>query len=100
MFLIITFAIIVVTGISFLDMHDPEPIYPGNGVTRVARLSDYHAGLKGTAGDTEVYIFEGDNEGATMLVLGGTHPNEIAGSMTAVVLIENVEVDAGRLIVI
>lgn len=70
------------------------------GVTRVAKLSDYHPSLKGTAGDTQVFILEGQAPGATMLVLGSTHSDEIAGQLTSLVLVENALVDEGSLIVI
>lgn len=63
-------------------------------------LSDWYPGLKGTAGDTEVYVLKGEKEGDSMLVLGGTHPNEPSGLVGAVLLIENVVVEEGTLYVI
>jgi len=42
-------------------------------------LSEYLPALEGTYGDTTVYVMEGEKEGASMLVLGGTHPNEPTG---------------------
>lgn len=86
--------------VHFMRMHEEEPIYAGPGVTEKKMLSDYFSPLAGTPGDTEVYILEGENPGGTLLLLGGVHPNEPAGLMAAVVLIENVVMDAGRLIVI
>ncbi|MCR4425125.1 MAG: succinylglutamate desuccinylase/aspartoacylase family protein [Firmicutes bacterium] len=77
-----------------------EPIYPGPGVTRQTSLSEYLPSLKGTAGDSRVYVLEGKEPGATVLVLGGVHPPEISGVLTSVILIENAELEAGRLIVI
>jgi hypothetical protein len=50
--------------------------------------------------DTKVYVLDSGRPGATALVLGGTHPNEPAGFMTAVVLTEHASVREGRLIVI
>jgi len=85
---------------SFLAMHIDPPIYPGAGVTRVGLLSDYFSELAGTPADTDVYYLEGEDPGATTLVLGGTHPNEPASSLTAITLIENATVDSGTLIVI
>jgi len=85
---------------SFLAMWVDPPIYPGPGVTLIGTLSDYAEDLAGTAADTEIYVLEGAESGATALVLGGTHPNEPASSLTAIVLIETGVVTAGRLIVV
>lgn len=84
----------------FLSMREVEPIYPGPGVTEIKMLSDWYPGLKGTAGDTEVYVLKGEKEGDSMLVLGGTHPNEPSGLVGAVLLIENVVMEEGTLYVI
>jgi len=84
----------------FLAMHRPDDIIPGPGVTKVGRLSDYFPALAGTAGETPVYFLFGARPGGTILVLGGTHGDEPAGYLAAVVLVEQVRVQAGRLIVI
>lgn len=63
-------------------------------------LSAWFAGLAGTPGDTNVYLLEGQPAGGTMLVLGGTHADEPAGHLAAVILVERARVSAGRLIVI
>ena len=65
-----------------------EPVYPGPGVSSVRMLSEWCPSLAGTAGDTEVYVLDSGVPGASMLVLGGTHPNEPAGLVSAVMLIE------------
>jgi len=75
-------------------------IRPGVGVTRMVWLSEYHPPLRGTSGDTPVYILEGSQPGSTVFVAGGTHGNEIAGVMAATVLVEKAVVTQGRLIVI
>lgn len=93
-------AAIVYLATQFLSMREVEPIYPGPGVTEIKMLSDWYPGLKDTAGDTEVYILEGKQEGDSMLVLGGTHPNEPSGLVGAVLLIENAVPEAGTLYVI
>jgi len=84
----------------FRAMWPDPPIYPGPGVTRQARLSDYFPGIGDTAADTDIYFLEGAETGGTALVLGGTHPNEPASSLTAVTLVENAVVTRGRMIVI
>ena len=77
-----------------------EPVVLGPGVTTVKKLSDYFEPLRGTANDCNVYFFEGKAPGATILVLGGSHPEEPAGRLTAWVLAENAVVETGRLIVV
>ena len=72
----------------------------GAGVTATKQLSAYLPSLEGTPGDTAVYVLEGKEPGATAVVLGGTHGNEIAGIMAATVLVERARVTKGRLVVI
>jgi len=84
----------------FRRMHAEEPIRKGPGVTVIKQLSDYFAKLKGTNGDTAVYVMDSGKPGGTVLVLGGTHPNEPAGFLSALLLIENARPAKGRLIVI
>jgi hypothetical protein len=88
------------TGAEFLSVRKPFEIKKGPGVTGVKHLSDYFAEIKGTRGDTEAYFLTGPKPGGTALVLGGTHPNEAAGQVGAVLIVENAKVDAGRLIVL
>lgn len=100
--ILLVFSIVIafVSGKSFSSMHNTEEIVEGNGVTSIRMLSDYFPKLKGTSGDTEIYIFEGENPGSSMLVLGGTHPNEPSGYMTALGFIEKANVSSGTLYVI
>lgn len=86
--------------VEFRSMYEREPIVPGPGVTRTTMLSEYFPSLNGSAGDTPVYLLEGTDPGGTVLVLGGTHPQEVSGLMAAILLIENATVAQGRLIVI
>lgn len=75
-------------------------IRPGEGVTDQRKLSDYFAPLKDTNLDTGVFILDSGKPGATGLIIGGTHGNEMAGSVAALVALENSVVTAGKLIVI
>lgn len=84
----------------FLKMHEPDLIYPGEGVTEKAKLSDFSPDLKGSPVDTDIYILQGKEPGGKMLVLGGTHNDEISGQVSAITLVENAEVTRGTLYVI
>ena len=92
--------VIVYLGVTFTSMWKDQPIYPGPGVTEVQMLSDYNPALKGTNGDTEIYVLDSGVPGASILVLGGTHPNEPSGVVAAVTLVENCRPKAGVLYVI
>ena len=75
-------------------------IRPGEGVTDQRKLSDYFPPLKGTNLDTDVFILDSGKPGAAALLLGGTHGNELAGTASAMVMVENSVMKAGKLIVI
>lgn len=98
--LAVSLCLLVYSGREFLKMHTPDILYPGPGVTGRAQLSDYAEDLKNSPGDTDIYILEGEQPGGSMLVLGGTHNDEISGQVSAITLIENAEVSRGTLYVI
>ena len=81
-------------------MHKKEAIYPSDGLSAKKMLSSYFPELKGTAADTDVFLYRSQEGGENLLILGGTHPNEPAGFVTAVVLIENIQVTRGKLVII
>jgi len=89
-----------ITGREFLSHRVPEIIIPGPGVTEVRLLSDWFPDIKDSRGDTEVYVLRGNQAGGSVLVLGGNHPNEPSGYMSAIVLIENAVVSRGTLYII
>jgi hypothetical protein len=93
-------ALCLVSGISFLSMRRPDSLFPSEGLSKRSRLSDYFAPLRGTPGDTDIFIFQGEKPGGSLLILGGTHPNEPAGFIAAVVLTENTRVERGKVIII
>ena len=95
-----TAVVLFLVSLEFRKMWEDPPLYPGPGVTDQARLSDYFPEIEGTWADTDVYFLEGEEAGGTALVLGGTHPNEPASSVTAITMLENAVVTRGRLIVI
>ncbi len=98
--LVLTACMAVSAAISFRSQHVPEVLFPSEDLARIRYLSDFNPLLAGTPGDTEVYVFGGDEPGGSLLVLGGTHANEIAGVLTAVLLVECLEVRTGRAFII
>ena len=99
-FLVAGIGIVVTAGAGFNAMHEPEPIYPGPGVTDSRLLSSYFPALANTPGETPVFILQGSEPGGTFVLLGGTHPQEVAGHVAATLVVENVRVKKGRLIVV
>jgi len=75
-------------------------IRKGPGVSEVRRLSDWFPAIRGTSGDTDVYVLDSGKPGAAGLVLGGTHGNEPAGYMTAILIVENAVPASGRVLVV
>ena len=80
--------------------HYSVPIVKGPGVTAVLRLSDFSPRLKGTAGDTNIYVLQGREPGGKALLMGNTHSNEPEGMLSALIYIENAVVEKGTLYVI
>ncbi|MCP2620131.1 succinylglutamate desuccinylase/aspartoacylase family protein [Candidatus Aminicenantes bacterium AC-334-K16] len=98
--LILVVIICFLTARSFLSLHQEDLILPSSGLTHQFLLSNYLPNLANSPGDTRVYLFEGQEKGGNVLILGGTHPNEPAGFLAAVVLIENLKVNKGRIFLI
>lgn len=98
--LVMAVAIIVTMSMNFLAARDVPLPMEGPGVTEVKMLSDWFDGLKGTNGDTPVYVLKGEKEGGNMLILGGTHANEVSGYLSAFLFIENAVVEQGTVYVI
>ena len=76
-----------------------EPVVASEYVTQVKKLSDYFPDLKGTVNDCNIYIFEGSEPGGTVLLVGGTHPEEPGANLTAELIVENLRVKKGKVIV-
>lgn len=98
---VVVIAMVAIGGYQmYAHKHFETPIVKGPGVTSVAQLSDYFPPLKDTLMDTPVFFLEGQQPGANMLVFGGTHSDEVAATLTAMVLIENARPVTGNLFVI
>lgn len=89
------------SGLSFFrSRHLKEPVVLGPGVTQVKKLSEYFPALKGSTNDENVYVLEGAKTGGSILILGGSHPEEPGGRLTTWILAENATVEQGRLFVL
>ncbi len=87
-------------GLSFRASRFDEPLYPSGALTKKHALADYFSVLKGTRGDTDVFEFQANDSGGTVLVLGGTHCDEPASYVAAYVILENLQITRGRALVI
>ncbi len=92
--------IVVFAGIEFYQhRHYKETVVIGDWV-EVKKLGDYFEGIQGSVNDCNVFIIEGDEPGATSLILGGSHPEEPAGRLAAWLMVENARIQTGKLIVV
>lgn len=99
--LILALVLAAIAGVSFYDQrHYKETVVVSDALTEVRWLSDYVPMLKGTYGDTPVFIFDSGVEGGSVLYCGGTHPYEPATSLSAFILMENIQVEKGKVFVI
>ena len=90
----------IMASVDFIAMQKDEPIADNPNLTEIRMLSEYCEGLKGTDLDTEIYVFDSGVDGGSFLILGGTHPNESAGLLAAIALIENIKVTQGKVYII
>ncbi len=77
-----------------------ETVVVSGAFTEKVMLSSYFPGIRGTWADTPVYIFDSGVPGGSMLLLCGTHPYEPASTLMGFVVMENVEVDKGKVFII
>ena len=70
------------------------------GVFIKRQLSYYCPALKKSHGDTAVYVLDSGKPGARMLLIGGTHGNEIAGIRAAELFAKYANIESGTVIVI
>ena len=94
-------ALFASAGVSFYrSRHLPEPVVLGPGVTEVRKLSSYFEEIRGTENDCNIYFLRGAQPGATVMVAGGTHPEEPAGRLAAWIFAEGAVLARGRILVI
>ena len=90
----------IVAGVQFKQFSDYETYFYVRDNVKIEKFSDYSPNLKNTVGDANIYKIEGEKPGPSVLILGGTHPNEPSGQIAATLFLENVEVEAGTVYVI
>ena len=93
-------AIMIGTSMNFLAARELPMPMEGPTKAEIHMLSEWNPHLEGTNGDTPVYVLKGAEEGGSVLVLGGTHPNEPSGYMGAFTFIETAVVEKGTVYVI
>ncbi|GHS99016.1 succinylglutamate desuccinylase [Synergistales bacterium] len=91
--------ICAISGREFMANAGFDDLVPAAGFER-KMLSDYFDGLRGSRMDTPVFVQNGAKSGGSVLILGGTHPNEPSGYVSATLFLENARVVKGRLFVI
>jgi len=99
-FLFVLALVCSITTSEFIDMWQDPPIVPGPGVKEILPLSHWLEELRDSPFDTDVYILQGSEKGGKLLILGGTHPNEPAGLVTATLFVENAVPIQGTIYVI
>lgn len=107
--LVLALVITIITGITFKSFSDYQTyFYVREDKVEVQHLSKYIPSIEGTVGDTEIYVLKGDEVTAdtditkcpSILILGGTHPNEPSGQLTATLLLENIKVSGNTVVFI
>lgn len=101
-FVTIALFVTVITGVQYYNYRHKEVVFVrGPGVTEMQKLSDYYAPLKGTIGDADIFVLGSQNPNEpSILLLGGTHPNEISGQIAPLLLMETLEVSNGTIYII
>ncbi len=77
-----------------------EPVVASEHITQVKKLSDYSDVVKGSVNDVNVYIFDSGVAGGTLLVFGGSHPEEPTGIIAANLFVENLKVNQGKVVIV
>ena len=96
----ITLIVMVIAGRAFYEhRYFKGAVVLSSGVTEVKKLGDYSSSLKGTTNDCNIYILDSGKPGGTVMVIGGTHPEEPGANLAAQLLVENAQLEKGRLIV-
>ena len=92
---------IIISGWKFYQHRNyKEEVVLGPGVTNVSKLGQYFEQINGTVNDCNIYELDSGKPGATVLLLGRSHPEEPATNLSAQLLVENAKPEAGKLLVV
>ncbi|MFC2119229.1 succinylglutamate desuccinylase/aspartoacylase family protein [Bacteroidota bacterium] len=98
---LVALTVLIISGISFYQhRHLKEAVVIDENVTKLKKLGEYFKGIEGSINDCNIYFLEGKEPGGTMLVIGGSHPEEPAGRLAAWIMAENASIQKGRLILV
>ncbi|HNS66472.1 MAG TPA: deacylase [Mesotoga infera] len=101
LFLVLSGILGILGGIEFVELRNyKETVVVSEDFTEMIMLSEYLPSLKGTWGDTPIYIYDSGVPGGSMLILGGTHPYETVTTVAAYVVMENIKVESGKVYII
>lgn len=98
--IIVGLVIFVWATVEFKIHEKYETVYVVRDFIKTEKLSKYSPNLKNTSADSEIYILEGTEIGPSVLIIGGTHPNEPSSNLTATLLLENMNVVKGKVYII
>jgi len=77
-----------------------EDIVVSDSFTEEKMLSDWLPSIKNTAVDAPVYVFDSGVPGGSVLICGGIHPYEPATTLAAYVIMNNINVEKGKVFII
>lgn len=105
--LVVAAVITIITGIEYRSFSKYEVYFFTGKTTEIQKLSDYSPNIKDTVGDSDIFVIKGpevvegkESECPSILLLGGTHPNEPAGQLAAVTILENLVVKGNTIVYI
>ena len=98
--IVVALAVTIITGITYKKFKNSDIYFDTSKCTEIQKFSDYSPSLKGTIGDTNIYVIDSGVPGPSMMIIGGTHPNEPAGQLAATILLENLTVTKGKVFII
>ena len=99
--------ITIITGIEYRSFSKYDVYFFKGNATEIQKLSKYSPNIEGTVGDCDIYVIKGpevvdgkEKDCPSILLIGGTHPNEPAGQLASVALLENLVVKGNTIVYI
>ena len=110
--LVLALVITILTGVTYQKFKKYQAFFDTSKVTYIDHIGNYSPKLRGVGADTEVYVIAGPDADVSadgigditncpsVLIMGGTHPNEPSGQLTATLFLENITVNSNTVIFI